>query len=216
MAVTDNTFASSYNQRPLDLGYDLVVHSATKYLNGHADVTAGVVLGDAQLIERAWEHLRVFGPVLHPFESWLLLRGLRTYALRMRGHNANALEVARYLDAHPAVERVYYPGLESHPGHDLARRQMTGGFGAMMAFELRDGYDAARCLVGCTRLCTLAASLGSMESLITHAASMIFPHNSDEERLAAGVTPGLVRLSVGLEDLPDLIADLEQALGRAT
>ena len=143
LAITDNTFASAYNQRPLELGYDLVVHSATKYLNGHADVTAGAIIGARPLIEAAWEYARVHGPVLHPFEAWLLRRGLQTYGLRMAAHNRNALAVARFLEAHPAVERVYFPGLESHPQHELARQQMTGGFGGMLAFELKGGYDAA-------------------------------------------------------------------------
>jgi methionine-gamma-lyase len=127
VAITDNTFASPYNQRPIELGYDLVVHSATKYLNGHADVTAGAIMGSRALIDEAWQYLRIYGSILHPFESWLLRRGLQTYGLRMSAHNRNGLEVARFLESHPAVERVYYPGLPSHPQHDLAKRQMVGG-----------------------------------------------------------------------------------------
>jgi cystathionine beta-lyase/cystathionine gamma-synthase len=211
LAITDNTFASAYNQRPLELGYDLVVHSATKYLNGHADVTAGAIIGSQQLIDAAWEYARVHGPVLHPFEAWLLRRGLQTYGLRMAAHNRNALEVARFLEAHPAVERVYFPGLPSHPQHKLARQQMSG-FGGMLAFELKGGYDAAYRAIRRTRICLLAVSLGGVETLIVHPASMIHAHQSDDQRAAAGISPGLIRLSVGVEDAADIIADLEQAL----
>ncbi|MDQ3856405.1 MAG: aminotransferase class I/II-fold pyridoxal phosphate-dependent enzyme, partial [Chloroflexota bacterium] len=212
LAVTDNTFASPYNQRPLELGYDLVVHSATKYLNGHADVTAGAILGGQKHVERAWEYDRVHGPVLHPFEAWLLARGLRTFGVRMAVHNRSALEIARWLEGHPAVDRVYYPGLPSHPQHELAIRQMPGGFGGMISWELRGGYDAAYDLIRRTRVCISAVSLGGVETLITHPASLVYPHNTDEERRAAGVSPGLVRLSVGLEEVEDLIEDLAQAL----
>ncbi|HMA35876.1 MAG TPA: aminotransferase class I/II-fold pyridoxal phosphate-dependent enzyme [Chloroflexia bacterium] len=212
LAIIDNTFASSYNQRPLDLGYDLVVHSATKYLNGHADVTAGAILGAQARIDQAWEYVRIYGPVLHPFEAWLLRRGLQTYPLRMAAHNHNALAVARFLAGHPAVAQVYYPGLESHPQHALARAQMLGGFGGMLSFEMRGGYAAAYQLIGRTAVCILAVSLGGMETLITHPASMIHTHQSVEERTAAGISPGLIRLSVGIEDSDDIIADLDQAL----
>jgi len=213
LAITDNTFASAYNQRPLELGYDLVIHSATKYLNGHADVTAGAIIGARPLIEAAWEYARVHGPVLHPFEAWLLRRGLQTYGLRMAAHNRNALEVARFLESHSAVERVYFPGLESHPQHELARQQMTGGFGGMLAFELKGGYDAAYRAIRRTKICLLAVSLGGVETLIVHPASMIHAHQSDDQRATAGISPGLIRLSVGVEDAADIIADLEQALG---
>jgi methionine-gamma-lyase len=212
LAITDNTFASSYNQRPLALGYDLVVHSATKYLNGHADVTAGAILGSQTLIDRAWEYLRVHGPVLHPFEAWLLRRGLQTYGLRMAVHNQNALAVALFLEQHPAVERVYYPGLPSHPQHELACQQMVGGFGGMVAFEMKGGYDAAYQAIKRTEVCLLAVSLGGVETLITHPASMIHAHQSDEERATAGISPGLIRLSVGVENVEDIIEDLDQAL----
>lgn len=213
LAITDNTFASPYNQRPLALGYDLVVHSATKYLNGHADVTAGVLAGARPLVAAAWEHARVHGPVLHPFEAWLLRRGLATYGLRMAMHNANALTVARFLEEHPAVARVHYPGLPSHPQHALAQRQMPGGFGGMLAFEMNGGYDAAYRAIGRTTVCLLAVSLGGVETLITHPASMIHTHQSDEQRATAGISPGLIRLSVGVEDVEDIVADLERALG---
>jgi cystathionine beta-lyase/cystathionine gamma-synthase len=212
LAITDNTFASSYNQRPLELGYDLVVHSATKYLNGHADVTAGAIMGTKQLIDKAWEHLRVQGPVLHPFDAWLLRRGLQTYELRMAAHNHNALAVAQFLEQHPAVGRVYYPGLKSHPQHELAKQQMPGGFGGMLSFEMKGGYDAAYEVIRSTELCLLAVSLGGVETLITHPASMIHAHQTGEERRSAGISPGLIRLSVGIENVEDIIEDLESAL----
>ncbi|HYO50848.1 MAG TPA: aminotransferase class I/II-fold pyridoxal phosphate-dependent enzyme, partial [Chloroflexia bacterium] len=210
--ITDNTFASAYNQRPIDLGYDLVVHSATKYLNGHADVTAGAIMGSRDHIERAWEYMRVHGPMLHPFEAWLLRRGLQTYGLRMAAHNRNAMEVAGFLESHPAVERVYYPGLPSHPQHELAKRQMVGGFGGMVTFEVKGGYNAAYRAIGRTEVCLLAVSLGGVETLITHPASMIHTRQTDEERTSAGISPGLIRLSVGVEDVGDLIEDLDRAL----
>src|SRR5438874_24914 len=213
LAITDNTFASPYNQRPLELGYDLVVHSATKYLNGHADVTAGAIMGARQLIDNAWEYLRVHGPVLHPFDAWLLRRGLQTYGLRMAAHNQNALAVAQFLEQHPAVEKVYYPGLPSHPQYELAKQQMIGGFGGMLSFEMKGGYDAAYKVIRNTELCLLAVSLGGVETLITHPASMIHAHQSDEERRAAGISPGLIRLSVGVENVEDIIEDLDRALG---
>jgi methionine-gamma-lyase len=212
LAITDNTFASPYNQRPLEFGYDLVVHSATKYLNGHADVTAGALMGAQHLIDSAWEYARVHGPVLHPFEAWLLRRGLQTFGLRMAVHNANALTVAQFLEQHPAVERVFYPGLMSHPQHELACQQMVGGFGGMLSFEMKDGYDAAYNVVRNTEVCLLAVSLGGVETLITHPASMIHTRQTDEERKAAGISPGLIRLSVGIENVEDIIEDLEQAL----
>src|SRR4051794_2824148 len=190
LAITDNTFATPYNQRPLELGYDLVVHSATKYLNGHADVTAGAILGARSHIERAWEYLRIYGPVLHPFEAWLLRRGVQTFPLRIAVHNRNALEVARFLEGHPAVAQVFYPGLPSHPQHDLARRQMPGGFGGMLAFAMKGGYEAAYRLIGRTRVCVLAVSLGGIETLITHPASMINTRQTDAERATAGVEAG--------------------------
>ena len=212
LAITDNTFASPYNQRPLELGYDLVVHSATKYLNGHADVTAGAIIGSKVLIDSAWEYARVHGPVLHPFEAWLLRRGLQTFGLRMAAHNSNALAVAQFLEGHPAVKRVFYPGLMSHPQHELAYHQMVGGFGGMLSFEMKGGYDAAYQVVSKTKLCVLAVSLGGVETLITHPASMIHTRQTDEERRTAGISPGLLRLSVGVENVEDIVEDLEQAL----
>lgn len=213
LAITDNTFASSYNQHPFDFGYDVVLHSATKYLNGHSDVTAGVIVSSAERIAVMWDYMRQYGPVLHPFDAWLLQRGLRTYMLRMEKHNQNALAVAQFLEGHPAVARVFYPGLPSHPQHDLARAQMTGGYGGMLAFVMKGGFAAAYRTVARTEVCVLAVSLGAVETLITHPASMVHAFQSDAERDAAGIEAGLIRLSVGIERAEDIIDDLDRALG---
>lgn len=208
---TDNTFASPINQRPIELGIDLVCHSATKYLGGHSDVTAGVVAGQRETIERLWEALIVYGMILHPFEAWLLARGIQTLPFRIVRHNANAMALAEFLESHPKVEAVYYPGLPSHPQHELARRQMDG-YGGMVVFELAGGYQAARDFAARLRLARLAVSLGGTETLVVHAASMIHSHLSAEQRAAAGISDRLVRVSVGLEDAEDIIADFDQAL----
>ncbi|WP_238007902.1 aminotransferase class I/II-fold pyridoxal phosphate-dependent enzyme [Dactylosporangium sp. AC04546] len=210
LLIADNTFATPYNTRPLDLGVDLVVQSATKYLNGHSDVTAGVLTGSAQLIARAWETARVLGPVCHPFEAWLLARGLRTFPLRMARHNANGLAVATFLRDHPAVRAVHYPGLAEHPQHDLARRQMAG-FGGMLSFTVGTAEAAQRVIAG-TKLAHNAVSLGGTETLITHAASLVFTHQTEQERQESGIDPGMLRMSIGLEEPEDIIADLRQAL----
>ncbi|GAA3286395.1 methionine gamma-lyase [Dactylosporangium vinaceum] len=207
--VVDNTFASPYNTRPLDLGVDLVVQSATKYLNGHSDVTAGVLTGRAELIDRAWDTARVLGPTCHPFEAWLLARGLRTFPLRMARHNANGQAVAEALAAHPAVTAVHYPGLPGHPQHELARRQMAG-FGGMLSFTVASAEAATAVLRG-TRLARNAVSLGGTETLITHPVSLLFTHGDT----ATGIDPALLRLSVGLEEPEDIIADLVAALSAA-
>jgi cystathionine beta-lyase/cystathionine gamma-synthase len=215
LSVADNTFASPYNQRPLTLGIDVVLHSATKYLGGHSDVVAGIVVGSAERIAAMWHHHVMFGAVLHPMEAWLLQRGLQTFTLRMARHNENALEVARFLEQHVAVEDVHYPGLEGHPQHLLAQRQMPGGFGGMVCFELRGGRDAGYRLLQSLEVIALAVSLGGTHSLITHPASTVSMVQSGEEMAASGVHPGLVRLSVGLEDVEDLIEDLDSALKRS-
>ena len=217
ISVTDNTFASCYNQHPHELGIDLVVHSATKYLNGHSDVTAGVVTGARELIEPVWEYTRVHGPVLHPMEAWLLARGLKTYPLRMRQHNESALLVAQSLEQHRSIDAAHYPGLKSHPQYTLACRQMPGGFSGMLSFSVKgdstdEQYRRAKSVLEKVQLCKSAVSLGSTETLITHPASMIFAHQSLDEIEAAGVAAGLVRLSVGLESPGDLLVDLNQAL----
>jgi methionine-gamma-lyase len=210
--LADNTFATPFNQNPVSLGATAVVHSATKYIGGHTDVTAGMIVGSRAFIRKAWYTLKVFGPTLSPFDSWLLVRGLRTFALRMERHNGNALELARFLESHPKVRRVHYPGLRSHPDHAVARRQMRGGFGGMLALEIRGGYRAAKRFVESVRVAVLAVSLGGVETLVEHPASMTHGPLSPEDRKRAGISEGLVRVSVGIEDIEDLRADFDQAL----
>jgi len=211
--ICDNTFASPVNQRPLDLGIDTVVHSATKYFCGHGDAVGGLVAGRAAFIERCvTEPLRYYGGIMAPFTAYLMLRGTVTLPLRVERHNANALALAAWLERHPAVARVSYPGLPSHPQYELAKRQMPGGFGGMVCFDLRGGVEAGARLMNAVRVCSLAVSLGDARSLITHPASTTHSVVSREARLAQGVTDGLVRLSVGLEDVEDLMADLDGGL----
>jgi cystathionine beta-lyase/cystathionine gamma-synthase len=209
--VVDNTFATPVNQRPLELGLDVVVHSATKYLGGHHDITAGCLVTSREIAERAWRFSLIAGATMSPFDAWLLLRGLRTLGLRVERHNANALALARFLEGHPRVERVYYPGLESHPQHELARRQM-GGFSGMLSFELRGSYEEAARVIGALRLATYAASLGGYETLVVHPAAMWGLQLSPEQRTEMGVSASLLRVSAGLEDERDLIADFARAL----
>lgn len=214
LAICDNTFASPFNQTPLALGVDLVVHSATKYLGGHHDVTAGVIAGRRDLIRRAVRTLRIYGPVLDPFAAWLLVRGLRTLGLRVERHNQNAARLAEFLAGHPRVERVHYPGLPSHPQHAVAVRQMRG-FGGMLSFEARGGFEAGVRTVEGLRIASLAVSLGGHETLVTHPASTSSVGIPKADRERAGITDGLIRVSVGLEDADDLIADFDQALRAA-
>jgi cystathionine beta-lyase/cystathionine gamma-synthase len=211
LTLADNTFATPINTRPLEHGVDLVVHSATKFLGGHHDLSAGVVLGPGALIERIWDTSIVLGAVLGPFDGWLLLRGLRTLGLRVERHNQNALAIARFLAGHPAIEAVFYPGIEQHPQHALARRQMSG-FGGVMSFAVRGGYAATRRFIAGLRLPAQAVSLGGFETLVVHAAAMWEGTLGPEGMVEAGIQPNLVRLSVGLEDERDLIDDLGQAL----
>ncbi len=212
LTVTDNTFATPYNQRPLSLGIDVVLHSATKYLAGHSDVVAGIIVSSRPHISRLWHDFVLLGGVLHPMEAWLLERGLKSFALRMKQHNENALAVAQFLQSHPAVRVVYYPGLPTHPQYDLAQRQMPGGGSGMVCFDLHGGRQAGYRLLQKVKLISLAVSLGGVHSLITHPASTISAMQSDAQIAASGVMPGLVRLSVGLEDATDIIADLAQGL----
>ncbi len=214
VTVVDNTFATPYNTRPCALGVDLVAHSATKYLGGHADVSAGVIAGRADLVGRARHFLRIYGPVLDPFAAWLLLRGLKTLGLRVERHNHNAQQLAAFLAGHPQVERANYPGLPSHPGYAIAARQMRG-FGGMLSFEVRGGFDAGVRCVESLRTCLMAVSLGSTETLVTHPASTTSVDIPREHRERAGITDGLIRVSVGVEDIEDLIADFDQALQAA-
>ncbi|KER01434.1 PLP-dependent aspartate aminotransferase family protein [Photorhabdus temperata] len=216
ISVADNTFASPYIQRPLDLGFDIVVHSATKYLNGHSDVIAGlaVVGKDADLAEKLGFLQNSVGGVLDPFSSFLVLRGMRTLALRMQRHIDSAEKIAHWLAQQPQIETVFYPGLSSHPQHELAKRQMKG-FGGMISVHLKGDDDYARRLIQELKLFTLAESLGGVESLIGQPFSMTHASIPLEKRLASGITPQLVRISVGIEDAEDLIADLAQALEKA-
>ena len=211
--VCDNTFASPALQNPLRLGADVVVHSATKYLNGHGDVIAGFVVGSAEFCSevRMFGLKDMTGAVMDPMCSFLILRGLKTLELRMARHCENARRVAAFLDAHDAVEKVYYPGLENHVGHDIAKRQMKD-FGGMLSFEVKGGRAAGVKLVNSLHLVTVAVSLGDAETLIEHPASMTHSTYTEEELAASGIPAGLIRLSVGLENAEDIIADLKQAL----
>ncbi|WP_320068505.1 aminotransferase class I/II-fold pyridoxal phosphate-dependent enzyme [Micromonospora sp. RTGN7] len=209
--VVDNTFATPVNQRPAAFGADLVWHSATKFLGGHSDVTAGVVVGPAELIDRVWQTSVVTGATLGPIDAWLLLRGIRTLPLRMARHNDNALALARALEEHPAVARVRYPGLASHPQHDLATKQMSG-YGGVFSLDLAGGRPAAATLLAELRLAKRAASLGSVSTLVVHPRSM-WAGIVDAAQLAeTGIGEGLVRVSTGIEDTADLLADFTHAL----
>jgi cystathionine gamma-lyase len=209
--AVDNTFASPYLQLPLTLGADLVVHSTTKYLGGHSDVIGGAVIGSRALLEPIAFYQNAAGGVPGPFDAWLTLRGLKTLAVRMERHSSNARHLAELLARHPKVARVYYPGLPSHPGHEVARKQMRD-FGGMISISLRGGKEAALRMLTRTRLFSLAESLGGVESLIGHPATMTHASIPPEIRQARGIDDGLVRLSVGIEDVADLQRDLENAL----
>ena len=211
-SMMDNTFASPALQQPLKLGITVVVHSATKYLCGHGDAMGGAAIGTKDYIEHLnLDVLRDFGGVMSPFTAWLMLRGIRTLHLRMPAHCANAQKVAEFLAQHPKVERVNYPGLPGHPGHELAKRQMKA-FGAMMSFEAKGGYEGGKRVMDRVKIFLRAASLGDTRSLIVHSASTSHRAVPPEQRQAIGITDGLVRLSVGIEAVEDLIQDLDQAL----
>ncbi|MGC3987155.1 MAG: aminotransferase class I/II-fold pyridoxal phosphate-dependent enzyme [Pseudorhodoferax sp.] len=211
LTIADNTFASPVNCKPHALGIDIVVHSATKALGGHHDLTAGAVCCSQALAERIWPMHITLGAVLSPMDAWLLLRGLRTLAVRMERINANALALATWLERQPQVERVHYPLLESHPQHALAQRQMAGG-GPVVAFALKAGYAATSRFVASLQLATQAVSLGGVETLIVHAAAMWAGTMNEAQMAAAGIAPNFVRLAVGLEDIADLQRDFAQAL----
>ena len=215
LVVVDNTFMSPYFQRPLSLGADIVVHSATKYLGGHSDLIGGtLVVNREDLFERLAFLQNAIGGVPGPMDAWLVLRGLKTLAIRMREHDRNARQVAAFLNEHPKVARVFYPGLPGHPQRELTKRQMSG-FGGMISFEVKGGLEPARRVVERTRLFTLAESLGGVESLIELPAAMTHSSIPAETRRAHGVADGLVRISVGIEDVADLISDLDRALAEA-
>lgn len=215
LVVVDNTFATPFCQRPLELGCDVVVHSVTKYLNGHGDVIAGVVISKKEIIDqvRLVGVKDMTGSVLGPTEAFYIIRGMKTFELRMRRHCENAMKVAEYLEAHDKIEKVYYPGLKSHDGYEVASKQMEA-FGGILAFELKGGFEAGKTLLNNVKMAVLAVSLGDAETLIQHPASMTHSPYTKEERLAAGITDGLVRLSVGLENIEDIIADLEYGLAQ--
>ena len=213
LVIVDNTFATPYMQKPLKLGADIVVHSVTKYINGHGDVIAGLVITNKELADQIrFVGLKdMTGAVLGPQDAYYIIRGMKTFEIRMERHCANAKKVVEFLNKHPKIEKVYYPGLETHPGHEIAKKQMKD-FGAMISFELKGGFEAGKTLLNNLKLCSLAVSLGDTETLIQHPASMTHSPYTKEEREAAGITDGLVRLSVGLENVEDIIADLEQGL----
>ena len=212
--IVDNTFCTPYLQRPLDMGADVVIHSATKYLNGHGDVIAGMAAGKVDFItECSMFGLKdMTGAVIGPFEAFLINRGLKTLDIRVKKHCESALEIAKYLENHPMVKRVYYPGLKSHPQHELALKQMKNGFGGIIAFELNATKDESERFINALKLCTLAVSLGDAETLIEHPASMTHSTYTPEALEAAGISESLIRLSVGLEDVEDIIDDLDMGL----
>lgn len=210
--IVDSTFASPYLQNPIDLGADLVVHSATKYLCGHGTVTAGVIAGSKKRIDRArMPFLQCFGAVLDPFAAWQIMLGMKTLGVRMERHCENAMKIAEFLDKHPKVDKVYYPGLPSHKGHEIAKKQMRG-YGGMMSVDLKGGIDAAKTVLNSVKVISLATSLGNVDSLIQHSPTMSHFDMTPEERHKVHIFDGQVRISVGLEDVNDLIADLSQAL----
>ena len=215
VVVTDNTFATPINQHPLQLGSDLVVHSASKYLGGHADALGGVVCGRQELIRSIFHYREITGAALVPFAAYLLLRGLKTLALRVERQNASAMKIARFLEVHPAVAQVFYPGLESHPQHEIAVRQMPGGFGGMLSFVLHGGYEQVKKFLPQLRFAHRAANLGAVETIVGPPATTSHVEVSAADRAAMGIPEALVRYSVGIEDVEDLIADLRQALASA-
>lgn len=209
--VVDNTFATPINQNPLRLGADLVIHSATKYLGGHADALGGAVVGARDLVERIYHFREINGATLHPEAAYLLLRGMKTLGLRIARQNESAGVIARYLDAHPFVTAVFYPGLEHHPNHDVASRQMRG-YGGMLSFQLEGDFDSVRTFLPLLRYAHRAANLGAVETVVAPPATGSHVELTAEERAAMGIPESLVRYSVGIEDVDDLIADLDQAL----
>jgi cystathionine gamma-synthase len=211
VVIVDNTFATPINQNPIALGADLVIHSATKFLGGHGDVLGGVVCGRTDLVKRIFRHRELTGPSLQAPEAFLLLRSMKTLGLRVTRHNQNALALARFLETQPQVQRVHYPGLGSHPGHEIARRQMSG-FGGVLSFELEGGLEAVRRFLPRLRYARLAANLGQVETIVGPPMVTSHVELTEQERAAAGVPEGLIRYAVGIEDVADLQADLQHAL----
>jgi methionine-gamma-lyase len=214
LLMVDNTFATPYHLQPLSLGADVVAHSTTKYLGGHGSVVGGALVLKKELIEESGlaKFRKNLGGIAAPMDAYLLINGIKTLSLRMRKHAMNGITVARYLESHPAVDRVWYPGLQSHPQHHLATSMLRGGFGGVISFELKGGYEAGKNLMNNVKLCTLAVSLGTVDTLIQHPASMTHSVMDEELRRKAGISDGLVRLATGVEDAEDIIHDLEQAL----
>lgn len=214
MTVVDNTFMSPYFQNPLDLGADIVMHSMTKYINGHSDVVGGCLMtNDEVMYKKLWVLQNSIGPSQSPFDSWLVLRGIKTLAIRMEAHAKNAMKIATYLEKHPKVERVVYPGLKSHPGHQIAKKQMSG-FGGMITFFLKGDLKKCKKFLTEVKLFSLAESLGGVESLIEHPAIMTHASVPKKVRESIGLTDNLIRLSVGIEDIDDLINDLDKAFSK--
>ncbi|NOY78913.1 MAG: PLP-dependent transferase [Calditrichaeota bacterium] len=211
LLAVDNTFSSPYLQRPGEFGADIVFHSATKYISGHGDVVAGVLCGEKEFIASAFKVATHYGWTMSPFNAWLLLRGLKTLVVRMERHCSNAMTLAQWLEKHPKIDHVLYPGLDSFPQHELAKKQMKG-FGGIISFEMKGGFNAGKALMDHVTLASLAVSLGDCDTLIQHPASMTHAGMREEEMEEAHITPGLVRISVGIEHVDDLIEDLEQAL----
>jgi cystathionine gamma-synthase len=214
VVIADNTFATPINQNPLAIGADLVVHSATKFLGGHADALGGAVCGDAELVRRIYHYREITGGALDPMAAFLLIRGMKTLHLRIQRQNKSALSIARWLEGHPAVAAVFYPGLETHPQHDIARRQMRG-YGGVLSFMLKGGFEAVKRVLPKLRLARRAANLGSVETIAGPPATTSHVECSPEERAAMGIPEGLVRYSVGIEDTRELVADLKQAFESA-
>lgn len=215
LVVVDNTFASPILQKPLDLGADVVIHSLTKFLNGHSDVVGGMIVPkEEEAFAKIQKVLRMMGGTMDPHQAWLILRGVKTLALRIDKSQDNALKLAQHLETHPKVKWVNYPGLKSHPQHSLAKKQMNG-FGAMLCFGLKGGFEAGQKMINSVKLCTLAVSLGGVETLIQHPASMTHAGVSKEKRAQAGISDDLIRLSTGCEGFEDLKEDLDQALAQA-
>ena len=211
IVVSDSTFATPYNQRPLELGADIVTHSATKYLAGHNDILAGVVLGEEKLVQEIVEFQKIMGGVIDPHCAYLLIRGLKTFSIRMEKLNRSGEKVAEWLESHPKVRRCYYPSLKSHPHHDVALREMTG-FGAVVTFELNGDLEDSNRFLDNLKVCYIGPSFGGCETLITHPATVTYYGYTREERYELGILDNLFRLSVGLEDVEDIIGDLEQAM----
>ena len=214
LLVVDNTFSSPYLQRPFEYGADVVFHSMTKFINGHADIVAGIIITKTEELYKKIRPMMIsLGCNMDPSQAFMVLRGVKTLGIRIERAQENAAKIAEWLEKHPKIEWVKYPGLKSHPQHELAKKQMDG-FGAMISFELKGGFEAGKTLMNNVKLATLAVSLGGVETLIEHPASMTHSKVSKESKLKAGITDGLVRYAVGIEDVNDLIADLEQGLAK--